>query len=216
MATVRFTNDLISDIKHKAKAPFDTKKGEIERSKNFDHWAHTIWKAIVGEHETALLSLPRSWMPATTRFSVKVPILGSSHHHHYIHAHAQQSYPMPREFGANDDIDAVTNSGYICISATSEVFKPLIEEVSEWAYQIKAVEKQRDTMMNGIDQLTKTYATLGPALKAWPALWDLLPESAKTKHKDVVKREKPEPKELKADLGAMTAALAVQKMMGKL
>lgn len=215
MATVRFTNDLISDIKRKARAPFDTKKGDVERSKNFDHWAHTIWKAIVGEHEAALLSLPITWMPTTSRFNVKVPIIGKKEHH-YMRVHSPQSYPMPRDVAGNDDIDCITHSGYIHISATSQVFKPLIEEVSDWAGQIEAVEKQRDTMMIGIDQLTKTYATLGPALKAWPALWELLPESTKTKHKDVVKREKVEPKVLKADLGAMTAVLAMQRMTGKL
>jgi hypothetical protein len=215
MATVRFTNELIADIKRKARAPFDTKKGEMEKSKNFDHWAHTIWKAIVREHETALLSLPAYWLSSSNRFSVRVATPGTSKYM-YIHAHTQQSYPMPRDVKSNGDIECITPSGYIQLVPTSEVFKPLIEEVIEWMGQMEAVEKQRDTMLDGVDQLTKTYTTLGPALKAWPALWELLPDYAKTKHKDVVKREKVEPKELKADLTAMTSTMTVIRMLGKL
>jgi hypothetical protein len=215
MATVRFTNELIADIKRKARAPFDTKKGEIEKSKNFDHWAHTIWKAIVREHETALLSLPAYWLSSSNRFSVRVATPGTSKYM-YIHAHTQRSYPMPRDVKSNEDIECITPSGYIQLVPTSEVFKPLIEEVIEWMGQMEVVEKQRDTMLDGVDQLTKTYTTLGPALKAWPALWELLPDYAKTKHKDVVKREKVEPKELKADLTAMTSTMTVIRMLGKL
>jgi hypothetical protein len=215
MATVRFTNELIADIKRKARAPFDTKKGEMEKSKNFDHWAHTIWKAIVREHETALLSLPAYWLSSSNRFSVRVATPGTSKYM-YIHAHAQQSYPMPRDVKSNEDIECITPSGYIQLRPTSEIFKPLIEEVIEWMGQMEAVEKQRDTMIDGVEQLTKTYTTLGPALKAWPALWELLPDYAKTKHKDVVKREKVEPKELKADLTAMTSTMTVIRMLGKL
>ena len=215
MATVRFTNDLISDIKRKARAPFDAKKGEIEKSKNFDNWAYTIWKAIVREHDTALLSLPAGWVNSSSRFSVKVPFPGTTRYQ-YIHAHAQQSYPMPRDIKSNDDIECITHSGYIQLNQTSEVLKPLIKEVEEWVDQMEAVEKQRDVMLDGVDQLTKTYTTLGPALKAWPALWELLPDYAKNKHKDVVKREKVEPKELKADLTAMTSTMTVIRMLGKL
>jgi hypothetical protein len=212
MATVRFSNELINDIKRKAKAPFDVKKREIEVSKNFDSWADPVWDTIMGPHKEAVLSLPPGWMDTTNRFNMRL-LAGQRYIHIYVNA--TREYPMPGELRDNPHLTMLHN-GYLQVSEDSTVFAPLIEEVREWVAAKDAVDTQCNVMLHGINQLTNTYSTLGPALKAWPALWELLPEYAKTKHKDVVKREKVEPKELKADLGAMTAALTVQKMMGKL
>jgi hypothetical protein len=213
MATVRFSKELIKDITTKAKQPFNAKKQEIERSKNFDGWADTVWDAVAGEHKAAVLSLPAGWLKTSRQFQLLVRPVGQASR--YIYVHCAHPYPMPYDITGNPHME-MTRSGYLHIKENSTVFAPLIEEVREWVAAMDAVDKQCKIMVDGIEKLTTTYSTLGPALKAWPALWDLLPDYAKDKHKEVVVREKADKKELTADLGAMTAALTVQKMLGKL
>jgi hypothetical protein len=212
MATVRFTKDLIEDIERAATAPFKKKLEEIERSKSFDHWSDIVWRAIMGEHADAVLSLPPKWMRTTSSLTVKVHVVGSYKH---IRLSFPKSVPFPHEFQGNEDVPEITYAGYISLARVPK-FEPLFEEVRQWVEQKAVIETQQTNMLKGIRELATTYTTLAPALKAWPPLWDLLPDTAKTKHKNVTKREKPEAKVITSDLGSMTAAMAVVKMMGGL
>ena len=57
-----------------------------------------------------------------------------------------------------------------------------------------------------------TYSTLAPALKAWPALWDLLDEDTKERHKKIVERKKKDTDDIGVDLNSMTAAVTFSKL----
>jgi hypothetical protein len=58
----------------------------------------------------------------------------------------------------------------------------------------------------------ETYSTLAPAIKAWPALWDLVPDEAKERHKKVVERVKKDASDVGVDLNSMTAAVTFSKL----
>ena len=72
-------------------------------------------------------------------------------------------------------------------------------------------EAKQAKFVEGINKLMNTYSTLAPALKAFPALWDLVPEEAKERHKKIVERKKAEV-ELDVDLNSMTAAVTLNKL----
>ena len=215
MATVRFSKDLIDDIKRNAALPFDNKLKELERSVSFDGWAETVWEALCGEHLATIKAVPHNWFRTTSRLMVKIPDT-SGHHGSALYFILSDPRPMPNNFEGNADISEVGYSGIITLNHRSSKWDDLRSVYTAWMQQKASVTEQRRAMSVGIEELTKTYATLGPALKAWPALWDLLPDYAKNKHKEIVKREKAVPATLKADLGSMTAAMTVVKMMGGL
>jgi len=56
----------------------------------------------------------------------------------------------------------------------------LSAKVRQWDQNINAIEAERKEFVDGVEKLIETYTTLAPALKVWPALWDLLP--AETHH----------------------------------
>lgn len=215
MATVRFSKDLIDDIKKKAVQPFDNKLKELECSVSFDGWAETVREAICGEHLANIKAVPHNWFRTTSRLMVKIPDT-SGHHGSSVYFILPGPRPMPNSFEGNADISEIGYSGIITLNHRSSKWDNLRAVYTAWTEQKASVAEQRRKMYVGIEELTKTYATLGPALKAWPALWDLLPDYAKNKHKEIVKREKAVPATLKADLGSMTAAMTLNKMMGKL
>jgi hypothetical protein len=61
-----------------------------------------------------------------------------------------------------------------------------------------------------VKKVIEAYTTLAPALKAWPPLWELIPENYKNKHRQVVEREKKEVK-LDVDINKLTALSTAAK-----
>jgi hypothetical protein len=64
-----------------------------------------------------------------------------------------------------------------------------------------------------VQKILHAHATLAPALKAWPALWDLLPESVKNKHRLVVSKASSEKPDLDGvDVASLTATVVMNKL----
>jgi hypothetical protein len=61
-----------------------------------------------------------------------------------------------------------------------------------------------------VKEVCNTYSTLAPALKAWPPLWDLIPEDVKDKHREIKERIKNEAV-LSVDIGKLTALSTAAK-----
>lgn len=83
------------------------------------------------------------------------------------------------------------------------------------AEQVKQIEEEKDNAVRALNILLEKYSTLSPALKEFPALWDLLEDDVKAKHKEVVERKKPEPKPEVTetpDFSSLTAAVIANKL----
>lgn len=78
--------------------------------------------------------------------------------------------------------------------------------------RIDVVLKRIAEVKDGVNKVLVQFTTLAPALKAWPPLWDLLPEHAKTKHKEVVERKKSSTIE-NVDTSALTGAITFAKLI---
>ena len=74
-------------------------------------------------------------------------------------------------------------------------------------------EIKRDEFVEGVQQVINSFSTLAPALKAWPPLWDLVPDDKQRKHREIVTRSKAVSKD---DLGIDTSQLTAAVTMAKL
>jgi hypothetical protein len=72
--------------------------------------------------------------------------------------------------------------------------------------------RTRGTLSHGITKVLDAYTTLAPALKALPALWDLLPDDTKDKHKEVVERKKTKAEDIDIDFGSITSTIIANKL----
>jgi hypothetical protein len=89
------------------------------------------------------------------------------------------------------------------------------QQVSEWREKCIAIDRQCKEFKQSVEKIMTSFTTLAPALKAWPPLWDLLPEWAKLRHKEVVERKKRDPAEdLGVDLNKMTSVVTINKLTG--
>jgi hypothetical protein len=92
-------------------------------------------------------------------------------------------------------------------------FADILEEYTAWGKRVQTAEAKRDAFVAGVGKIIDNYSTLAPALKAWPALWDLIPEDKKTKHKEVVERRSNKPVELDMDTSSLTASVTLAKLV---
>jgi len=71
--------------------------------------------------------------------------------------------------------------------------------------------QKKTNFVNAVKEVITAHATLSPALKMWPPLWDLIPEEYKERHRQVVEREKKEVV-VNVDLGTLTATVVAHKL----
>ncbi len=88
--------------------------------------------------------------------------------------------------------------------------------LESWARATNKIKADVHAAVEAARTTLEAFSTLSPALKAWPALWDLLPEDVKNKHHEVVTRA---PKAAAPDvsasldkLGGVTAQLTINKL----
>lgn len=99
-----------------------------------------------------------------------------------------------------------------CKVTYNSSFYELAVEYNEWCQRIRDAEDKREQFVDGVKKVLENFSTLAPALKAWPALWDLVPDDKKEKHKEIVERKKSGPAELEIDTSSLTAAVTMAKL----
>lgn len=103
----------------------------------------------------------------------------------------------------------------VILRSGHDTWTTLEPEYNTYCNNIDVIVEERDKFIAGVNSIMDSYATLAPALKVWPPLWDLLPEETKGKHKEIVERKKPATAaEISADLGAMTGVVVADKLTG--
>jgi len=85
--------------------------------------------------------------------------------------------------------------------------------VIAWHEKKQATLKRQEEFVNSVKTILGQFTTLAPALKAWPALWGLVPEKDKERHRTVVSREKSSADLSGVDLNKLTALATQAKMI---
>lgn len=93
-----------------------------------------------------------------------------------------------------------------------ERWDDLKQVIYDYNQRIKDVVDKKDKFVAGVENVINSFATLAPALKAWPALWDLVPDEAKERHKKIVERTKKDADDITADLNTLTAQVTFSKL----
>jgi len=89
----------------------------------------------------------------------------------------------------------------------------LVERWREYHKTLDALHERYYNIKDGVGALLDSFATLKPALKAMPALWDFIPAEYQERHTRVVERK---PRAEKEALAVDTDALARQVLLSKL
>jgi len=218
MATVRFSDTLKEDIRRKARGMFEQSISKAEQDYP-STWADKMYDCFFPADVVAKFNaLPAYAMKEETDIGfngfrgVDVELRDS-----YCFSNSiKLEFSSPRRWPDNFAIEVtgfhLNYSSGECVWGDSrwDWLKP---EVKAYTDKINAEVAKRDSLLEGVNKLMETYSTLAPALKAWPALWDLLDENTRERHKRVVERNnKTGSDTLDVDLNKMTAAVTYSKL----
>lgn len=208
MATVRFSKELMDNIVTNARRKMQPAVDRAEQSRPDNSWGQTIYNTLFQDVIPLLAHVPAHWLQTTADFTVeKVGDLECD-----LPFKFATPQPWPRDF-VTSELATKTRSYYAShIALTNHpAWSEFRTEVEAYRERIKAAQLRRAEFIAMVKQVIEAYATLAPALKAWPPLWDLIPEDVKDKHRQVVEREKKEVK-LEVDLNKLTAMSAAAKL----
>ena len=221
MATVRFSDRLRDEIIQTANAKFQ-KAVDTANTNRPDPvlWGDKLWALIYGQYESVLATIPSQFVNKTTKFSLDEIRLANSP---VIKVNMEFTFskemPWPTE--------GIPGSGFVKSLSWREIYSiesekaddPIVQELIALVVArqtaIQEATKRRDEFKNSVKQVINAHATLAPALKMWPPLWDLLSEDIKNKHREVTERSsKATAETVGVDLNRLTALASLSKMGG--
>jgi len=223
MATVRFSDALKSEIRNNAKAMF---KANIDKARADvpAHWADKIYQGFFPADDIAKFNaLPPHVMQEKNSldfegfFNAPEDVFQTSTHKQKAYECSTVRLEFSKDMRWPNDIEKM-DTGFKFQWRNSKAdyndsrWAWLIPEFKEYVRKIFEQESKEASFLEGVDKLMETYSTLAPAIKAWPALWDLVPDEAKERHKKVVERVKKDASDVGVDLNSMTAAVTFSKL----
>lgn len=188
MATVRFSKELIDRIVKQATAKMEPAVVKARETKLDNSWGQRIYDILFLEVKPFIAQAPAGWLKMVEQ--IKINSVGGVPCNMTFSLATPQPWPYQfvetelakKEQSWTDSIDLKDHL----------VWGEFYAEVIAYRQRVQEAEKRRNEFVEAVNKICNTYSTLAPALKAWPPLWELVPEDVKDKHREVKKREKKE------------------------
>jgi len=206
MATVRFSKELIDRIVAKARSNMAPAVTKAEESKPDNSWGQRIYDTMFLEAKPFITQAPAGWLKMVDRMDIEQ--VGSARCD--MRFTFSPSVPWPNVFvtTALAKKDRSYSDG---IALTDElVWGEFYAEVVAYNQRVHAAKQRQADFVAMVSKVCDAYSTLAPALKAWPPLWDLIPDDVKDKHREIKERTKNEVV-LDVDIGKLTAMSTAAK-----
>jgi len=206
MATVRFSKELIDRIEEKAHATMDVAVERAKAQKPDNSWGERIYNTLFGDQKPFFDSAPVGWLRRVER--IDIGKVGDQACGMTFTFTAPQ--PWPAGFIESELARTQFSFGDSINLKNHLIWGEFHAEVTAYHERIQTAVTRRDQFKAMVKEVCGTYSTLAPALKAWPPLWDLIPEDVKDKHREIKERVKSEAV-LNVDIGKLTALSTAAK-----
>lgn len=208
MATVRFSQEFKDAIIKNANAVFEKQVAKAREATN-PSWGDRVYYIAFEQFAPQLNAVPPEFLRFEDSFELKCNYEAGRSVSFAVKLTTPRVFPRSGiPSGANITSTSSYSLGY---EINREHYAEIIEEIATWQRGINEAVARQQEFVKQVKQIIEAHATLAPALKMWPALWDLVPEEYKNKHREVKVREKKEV-EVDVNLGALTAAVTFNKI----
>jgi hypothetical protein len=206
MATVRFSKELIDRIEKQARAKMEPAVNRVKEQKLDANWGQRIYDTMFLEAKPTISQVPAGWLK--TMKHIEIGRVGNA----VCNMTFDFATPQPWPYVFPDTGLACKNSTYgDSINLRDNiVWGEFHAEVTAYHQRVQEAAKRRDEFVAMVKKICDAYSTLAPALKAWPPLWDLIPDDVKDKHREIKERTKNEVV-LDVDIGKLTAMSTAAK-----
>ena len=213
MGTVRISADLKQHIIRMAALTYIKRIEIAERSLKFPFDGPTLYSMLFGEWEKQMEALPKGFFPV--RNAIVIRNVGGIVPPTFTFSCGAKRFPYDMPSTGRDFILSMAHREHASVTLLpSERWEPTIKAVHDWKQQHDNIIAERDAFVLGVTKVLDAHATLGAAVKTWPALWELVPENVKERQRSTAKPEKKkETAPLDIDVDRMTAAVAMSKIL---
>lgn len=206
MATVRFSKELIDRIVAKARSNMAPAVDRVKAQKLDNSWGQRIYDTLFDEVKPLVAQLPAGWVKTVDQIEIKK--IGSQTCSMLFTFATPQPWPsqFPKTALASKD------NGYLDAISLEDnlVWGEFHDEVTAYHQRVDAAKQRQADFVAMVSKVCDAYSTLAPALKAWPPLWDLIPEDVRNKHREIKERTKNEVV-LNVDIDKLTAMSTAAK-----
>jgi len=218
MATVRITEKLIDDVVRNVRDKFRPALEAAIESLDTTGWADRIYETTYQSYLPQINALPSNFFGVRDGISIRFYKEGRSILSDTIKLKFAVPRPLPHAMPENSYAEFTeTWRNYEYKIKDWTPWPDMWEAIENWSAKIRQVRDDEQTMRNSVNKLLRSHSTLAPCLKKWPALWDLLDDEFKDRHKEVVERkgkDKDSAPEYDLDFDRMTAMVAKAKLRG--
>jgi hypothetical protein len=207
MATVKFCEKLNKSILQNAAKKMQFAVDRAVETKPDNSWGQRIYDTLFADVQPIIAQFPAGWVKTEKQIAISC-VSGRSCSLKFIFA---KPLPWPREFAATK-LAAKIDSWSDCLTLKEDpVWDDLRTEVVAYTERVSAAKERQIEFVDMVKTVISTYGTLAPALKAWPPLWDLIPEHVKDTHRKIVERTKNDVV-LNVDINKLTAMAAFARI----
>lgn len=206
MATVRFSKELNDQIVARAKAKMNPPIERAKEQKLDNAWGQKIYDILFADVIPSLSTLPSGWVKTVERIKIE-KVAGRQCNMEFTFATPQ---PWPYVFPDTELAQKSSNWSDDITLKDHLVWGEFLAEVTAYRDRISNAVTRQTEFVEMVKKVCNAYTTLAPALKAWPPLWELIPEATKDKHREIKERVKNEVV-LDVDIGKLTALSTAAK-----
>jgi len=205
MATVRFSQDLRDRILVTANTVMGRAVDRVMATRPDNEWAQQIYDTMFQTELPLIQQLSPKWF--RTRGEISLSRIGETKVDMTLKLSQACIFPFDMTHTALYSKDSNKYGDWINLHSAPE-WTALEEVIKEYMQRLHAAVKRKEEYAQAV---IEHHSTLAPALKAWPALWDLVPDDAKTRHREIKDKTKGTAADLDVDLGKLTAVTAAAK-----
>jgi hypothetical protein len=205
MATVKFRKELQNNIISIARNIFLVKKDRLNLAVK-NEWFDTIYNRAYAQYMPHMNALPNEFFDM--RSEILVTKFGTSDVS--LRFKLARDYKFPRQNPQNLLISQNSWRSELSITDDNQ-WGDVASEIYGHIAKVRQIDNECEDFVKAVEKIINTYPTLAPALKAWPPLWDLLPEATQARHKLVTERVKNEVV-MDMDLTKLTTIVVMHKL----
>jgi hypothetical protein len=190
MAVVRITGDLHDSVASAVGEQFDAAQEAAEALR--PEVGMDVYNIVLKNFLAETARIDPTYFQKVDRLTIRVrdTVTGDVYETWTLDGELIVPYDLPESEGKWD----MGSYGHVTVDINNDPqFHGIYDQINEWQNALLKVKQERNAAQAAVKKVLDSFTTLAPALKAWPALWDLLPEYVKDKHREIVERTKATP-----------------------
>ena len=215
MAVVRISDQMKKIVIATARNTFEKRLDTARASLEIPMTAENVYSCIFGEWVDKMEALPKEFFNYSNEITIE-RIHGVGHSHTF---RLMAEVPLPRNIPAMPHVRTTRSYGANTLELLDDgsgTWTALFQAFEARRDRVTSIENERSTFVSGVKHVLDSHTTLAAALRTWPPLWDLIPETYRNKHREVVpKKDKQQEMALESgvDMDRLTAIAAINKMI---